>query len=114
MMWHEIIERAGLFTDRIALLKSKSPTYPSLYTETGFGQFWVSTMVEFIYNDVKYKRHHVEYGILGNTYKKENVIDRMKHAAALCQEKAVPMWKDEVVGVVERSVARDDDSSNQS
>lgn len=97
-----VIEDAIAYVDnfkaRIARLKGLSPVYPKVYTEEGMG-FWVSTLVHWEYNGVVFSRHHVESGILSETYSKEQVLARLHSAVSLCKEKAIPCQFDDVVGI---------------
>jgi hypothetical protein len=99
-MINKIIGEVDSFNDMVWRFENISPTFPNVYKELRGGEFYVSSMVEFVYNGVKYKRHHIESGILNDFTTEEMVIQRLNHAALLCQQKAVPMWKDEVVGVI--------------
>ena len=99
-MLTEILHHADLFRTQISDLKSKAPMYPKVYFEDKGGCQWVTTMVEFNYNGVRYKRHHVESIVPNKNVGTNDLYNKLIDAAEMCIKMAIPCQFDEIIGLV--------------
>lgn len=100
----EILHHADLFKSQIVSLKEKAPMYPKVYFEDKGGCQWVTTMVEFEYNGVLYKRHHVESIVPTKTCTTNDLYTRLINAAEICIKNAIPCKLDEIIGLKENKL----------
>ncbi len=99
-MLNEILHNVKEFKNQIAYLKSKAPMYPKVYFEDKCGCKWVTAMVEFQYNGVRYKRHHVESIIPNEKVGTRELDNKLINAAEMCIKMAIPCNSDEIIGLV--------------
>jgi hypothetical protein len=99
-MIRQAIEYVGVFRSNVNRLKMLSPQYPKLYTEMNGDDFVVSTLVEFVYNGIRFNRHHIETTNLRWGSSKEWALNRINDAVGKCKSLAVPTEFDDVLGVV--------------
>lgn len=95
----KILHDAAQFKSQISKLKSKAPMYPKIHFEESDGYLWATTMVEFTYNGVDYKRHHVESIVPDGNVGINELQSRLVEAAEMCVKKAVPCQFDDVIGL---------------
>lgn len=107
MRSQDFIDRADTFRKKIYGLKEASPQYPKLYVVEASNEMFVSTLVEFVYNGVRFNRHHVESASNSKDYSKERweeikqmAIDRLHESVKECLTKAVPCMFDDVLGII--------------
>ena len=98
-MLTEILHHADLFRQQVTSLKDKAPMYPKVYFEDKGGCQWVTTMVEFKYNGVRYKRHHVESIVPTKTCTTNDLYNKIIDAAETCIKFAIPCVYDEIIGL---------------
>ncbi len=92
----EILHNADLFTQQAKCLKENAPMFPKIYFEEKGGVIWATTMVKFYYNNVEYKRHHVESIVLNKNCGVNDLYNRLNNAAKMCIEFAIPCQFDEL------------------
>jgi hypothetical protein len=107
-MINEILDRNARFKKKVADLKEKAPDYPEILIEEEWTTIWgkpmkkfyATTMVSFVYNEIKFKRHHVEEIIeTPNIVNgKVLVLEKIKSTAEMCIKHAIPCEYDDVVG----------------
>jgi len=95
----ESLKYAEEFNYQTAQLKLLSPTYPEVYEMMVGNEYILTSMVEFVYNGVRFKRHHVERVIINPNTRKEWCKERLDHNAKLCIKYAIPIPQDDVIGI---------------
>lgn len=98
-MLTQILHDADRFKFQVLALKAKAPMYPNIYFEENGGCQWATTMVEFKYNGVRYKRHHVESIVPTKTVTTNHLYNRLIDNAEMCIKMAVPCYLDEIIGL---------------
>ena len=96
-MLKEILHDTDTFKQQINNLKSKAPKYPNIYFEDKGGCLWVTTMVEFEYDKIRYKRHHVETITPTITCTINHLYNRLIDAAEKCIKFGMPCQFDEII-----------------
>jgi len=100
----QILDEFNAFEFRNSRFKKIAPMYPEIYSEKVDGNVInLTCWVEFVYNGIRFKRHHVESGIISEFYTEEQLRDRLEHEVALTKEKAAPCWLDEIIRVEEET-----------
>lgn len=95
----KIVHHASLFEAQVVALKTNAPLYPKVYFEFKDGHHWITSIVEFEYNNVIYKRHHVESIIPTPTVGINNLYNKLVDAAELTIKSGIPCVFDEIVGL---------------
>ena len=95
-MLKEILHDVKTFRSQIESLRSKAPMYPKIYFEDKGGCQWATTMVEFVYNGIRYKRHHVESIVPNKNVGTNELYGKLIKAAENCILFAVPYEFDEI------------------
>lgn len=101
-MLKEILNKVEVFNSHIAYLKIVSPVFPDIYYEEKGGCIWATTIVEYDYNGVRYRRHHVESIIPTKSVNKEWLTRKIINSAEMCLKMAVPCRYDDVVGIISK------------
>ena len=102
-MINQILHENLEFQKRIAELKSIAPIYPKIafLTQT-LGQMWATCKVEYVYNGIKFSRHHVESLFIQPSENDMVTKDRLRALMnASCQQTidfAIPCQFDDVIG----------------
>lgn len=107
-MTQEVFQEMAVFQKAVAELKAKAPIYPKILIEERQEFEWekwrtnyyATTMVEFVYNGIQFKRHHVEKITETENIGKQDALDRINHRAEECLKYAIPSPYDDVVGLI--------------
>lgn len=97
-MIQQALEYVGNFKMKIANLKKKSPIYPDILFTISENEVFLTTLVHFQHKAVWYARHHVESGILTDTFSIEMIFNRLNQEASKTKTLGIPCEFDELIG----------------
>lgn len=101
MCLNKILQQANSFRNEVAYLKTIAPIYPNIYYLEDGRTLWATSMVEFEYEGIKYRRHHVNSIRLdlGDGVKVEDLARMLNNNAEMCIKFGKPMQLSNIVDI---------------
>jgi hypothetical protein len=100
-MVHEFVNKINSYRDKVARLRKLSPDYPEVYEETvvedGRKIYAISTLVIFIHNRKRYRRHCFQFGMPISDGIENYCKDRLTNEVFATIRKGVPAYIDNVL-----------------